>query len=598
MLLRPYQAAAVQATYDYLRTRPGNPCIVIPTAGGKTPVIAQICQDATQQWNGRVAILAHVKELIAQAAKTLTTMGVKAGLYSAGLKRRDLDTPVVAAGIQSIYKRACDLGPVDLILVDEAHLIPPGTDGEGMYRSFLQDAQAVNPNVRVIGLTATPFRMKSGMICGEDSLLTEVCYEVGVRELIRDGYLCPPISKGPRGFRPDTSGLHTRAGEFIDAEVEALMDVEEHVIAAVDEIVERTAERQTVLIFASGVQHGQHIQAALQSRHGVECGFICGKTPSDQREELIRRFKGDTATDLFGTRKPLKYLCNVNVLTTGFDAPNIDCVVLLRPTLSPGLYYQMIGRGFRLHPDKVDFLVLDFGENVTRHGPVDKIKVKPAGSGNGGGEAPAKECPECNELVAAGYARCPACNFTFPPPERSKHGTSASDKEVVSGVVSQEELEVQETNYREHTSRQSGNKSMRVDYVCGLNDVRSEWISFEHPNEWVKGKAAAWWKARSPDPVPITVAEAVDAANGGALCDTHAITVTSASGQKFDRITDYQLGELPPPMTPEELKDFLAQREQHHEERTQHVTWLGEGDDVNASFQDAWQDYPDDDIPF
>ena len=176
--LRPYQREAVAAVYDYLRCRDDNPCVVIPTAGGKTPVMATICRDAVERWDGRVLILAHVKELLEQAVEKLHAMApdlwMKIGVYSAGLKSRDRDHPIIVAGIQSVYKRAAELDAFDVILIDESHLLPP--DGEGMYRTFLAEAKVVNPNVRLVGLTATPYRMSTGMICGPDNLLNHVCY--------------------------------------------------------------------------------------------------------------------------------------------------------------------------------------------------------------------------------------------------------------------------------------------------------------------------------------------------------------------------------------------------------------------------------------
>ena len=377
MELRPYQQAAITAVYDYLRDHDDNPCVVIPTAGGKTPVLATICKDAVTQWGGRVLVLAHVKELLQQAADKLQAIcpELKFGVYSAGLKRRDTEHPVIVAGIQSVYKRACELDAFDLIIVDEAHLIPP--DGEGMYRQFLAEAKVVNPRVRTIGLTATPFRLKSGMICGPENILNAVCFEVGVRELIRDGYLCPLVTKAGRE-KADTAQLHVRAGEFVADELEEMMDQDQLVEAACNEIVEYTRDRHAVLIFASGVKHAQHIQHVLWENHGVECGFVCGETPDGDREELLARFRGDQTSGLF-EREPLKYLVNVNVLTTGFDAPRIDCVALLRPTLSPGLFYQQVGRGFRLCPGKQNCLVLDFGGNILRHGPVDQVRVRRSG---------------------------------------------------------------------------------------------------------------------------------------------------------------------------------------------------------------------------
>ena len=248
MQLRPYQQAAVNAVYNHLRDRDDNPCVVIPTAGGKTPCMATICKDAVTLWQGRVLVLAHVKELLQQTADKLTAVcpEVDYGIYSAGLKRRDTDNPVIIAGIQSVYKRACELDRFDLIIVDEAHLISP--DGEGMYHQFLAESKMVNPRVRIIGFTATPFRLKDGPICAPENILNTICYEVGIKELIRDGFLCPLVSKSGKD-QIDFGSLHIRAGEFVADEVEALMDSESLVESVCREIVEQTADRNAVLIF-------------------------------------------------------------------------------------------------------------------------------------------------------------------------------------------------------------------------------------------------------------------------------------------------------------------------------------------------------------
>jgi DNA repair protein RadD len=547
LALRPYQQASVDAVYEHLRTRGDNPCVVIPTGGGKTPVIATICRDAAGTWGGRVLILAHVKELLEQTTEKLRVVcpEVKFGVYSAGLNRRETDHAVIVAGIQSVYKRARELDAFDLVIVDEAHMIPP--EGDGMYRQLLAAAKEVNPQLRVIGLTATPFRMKSGLICSPENILNSVCYEVGVRELIRDGYLCPLATKAGRQ-KADTANLHVRGGEYIAGEVEDLMDQDALVEAACAEIVEYTRERGACLIFASGIRHGKHVVHVLAEKHGFECGFVCSETPDRERDEGLARFRGDDHVGLF-ERRPLKYLCNVNVLTTGFDAPNIDCVVLLRPTLSPGLYYQMVGRGFRLHPGKTDCLVLDFGGNVLRHGPVDQIKVKDHDAGNGG-EAPAKECPKCNSVIAAGYSRCPDCGFEFPPPERQKHESKATDAGILSGQVTTTVYDVTDASYSVHVKRGSSAddpRTMRVDYRVGFREWKTEWVCFEHTG-FARQKAIAWWKHRSLDPVPDDVDRAVEIASNGGLADTKKITVRAVAGEPYERIVGYELGPIPEPL--------------------------------------------------
>ena len=406
-----------------------------------------------------------------------------------------------------------------------------------MYRQFLTDAKIVNPNLRIVGFTATPFRLKSGPICAPDGFLNHVCHEVGVRELIVQGYLCPLITKA-RISKADFGQLHIRAGEFVADEMEGLMDQETLVRSACAEIVERTVSRNACLIFASGVRHGQHIIDMLEREHGIECGFVCGETPTAERDATLGRFKAGQ----------LKFLCNVNVLTTGFDAPRIDCVALVRPTMSPGLYYQMVGRGFRLHPSKANCLVLDFGGNVLRHGPVDDLKIKSARAG--GGEAPAKECLECLSMIAAGYARCPECGFVFPPPERKKHEAQASEAGILSGQVTDTECDVQNVTYCVHAKRDAppdAPKTMRVDYRIGLDQWRSEFICLEHQG-YARQKAVAWWRQRSPDPVPDTAERAVEIAEAGGLAFAERITVRSIAGEKFERIVDYQLGPIPAPL--------------------------------------------------
>jgi DNA repair protein RadD len=555
--LRDYQQAAVDAVYNHLRNRDDNPVAVLPTGAGKSLVLAKIASDAVQQWNGRVLILAHVKELLEQNADKVRRLcpDIKVGLYSAGLKKRDTNTPVLVAGIQSIYKRACDLDPFDLIVVDEAHLI--SKKGDGMYRQFLADCKVINPHVRVIGLTATPFRLDSGMICSPDHFLNSICYEIGIKELIRDGYLCPLVSKAGIN-RADFSGVHMRAGEFVSEEVEQLAGDDALVSAACAEIVELTADRRAVLIFATSVAHGRQVVETLRDNHGIECGFVTGQTPADERDALLARFRGDQVAErsavgtLFDTgsgaigHSPLRFLCNVNVLTTGFDAPRVDCVVMLRPTMSPGLLYQCVGRGFRLHPDKQNCLVLDFGGNIERHGPIDQIKPKEKQL-RPGSEPPAKECEKCHALVACGYANCPECGHPFPPPDRESHDAQASDAGVLSGEVTDTEYEVRDVIYRIHRKRDADEdapRCLRVDYMIGLDHWQSEFICIEHSG-YARRKAEAWWRERCLDPCPTSAEEALDLAEVGLIAVPELITVRSIAGQKYDRIIKQTLGPLP-----------------------------------------------------
>ena len=572
MELRYYQKEAVEAAYEHLRTKDTNPCIVLPTGTGKSVVIAKIVSDAIKLWNGRVLILAHVKELLEQNAAKIKAFlpDIPVGIYSAGLKSRSTDEPVIVAGIQSVYNKACDLGAFDLVIVDEAHLIP--TDGDGMYRKFLKDMKVVNPKVRVVGLTATPFRLKGGLICKPENILNEVCYEAGLKEMIQQGFLAPLISRAGCA-EADLDKLHVRGGEFINSEIAEAMDKEDIVNSACKEIVELTKDRKSVLIFTTSVDHCKHVAEKIEEFSNSECAIVTGDTSPVERAEILKRFKAETVVDdFFETPKPpLKFLSNVNVLTTGFDAPNTDCVVLLRPTYSAGLLIQMVGRGTRLSPNtgKTNCLVLDYGKNIIRHGPVDMITVKESKEGReSDGDPPAKMCPNCRTVVAIVCRTCPTCGFNFPMNDSCKLSKSASKSGILSGETSYEEHLINHEFYCVHHKRNNDNfkpNTMRIDYRTSEGLLKSEWVCPGHTG-YAREKFEKWWKQRAnPNyPIPKSAKEAVEYANNGVLAQTLKIKIKNVAGEKFPRITEYVLGDIPvgDPNTPnwvDEVDDYSAE---------------------------------------
>lgn len=551
MELRGYQQIAVNAVYDYMRKSDLNPCVVLPTGAGKSIVIAKIVTDAVTLWQGRCLILAHVKELLEQNAAKIAALcpEIDIGIFSAGLNSRNTKERVIVAGIQSVYDKAAQLGSFDLVLIDEAHLIPP--DGDGMYRSFLDDMKKINPNIRLIGLTATPYRLKGGLICRKENLLNEVCCEIGVRELIVAGYLSKLRSKNGK-YKADLDNLHIRGGEFVAEDVEKAMDNERLVTASCREIAELCKDRKKVLIFASSIDHCRHIAETIHEQTHEECGIVTGHTPKLERAEILDRFRGITQKNLFGEAKPeLKYLVNVGVLTTGFDAPAIDCVAILRPTNSAGLYYQMVGRGFRLSPDtgKTDCLILDYGGNIMRHGPVDMIRIteNPGRKGNGG--APVRECPQCQSVFPAGRTACPDCGYEFPREERElRHDSRACSDGILSGESSELEYPVKDVYYCTHTKRNADEgtpKTMRIDYMIGFNDFQAEWVCPEHTG-YARRKFEKWWRERTEIDPPGTAAECVQIAQKGYLKKPVAITVKTTAGQRFPEIVKYTFAKNEP----------------------------------------------------
>lgn len=490
--LRPYQEAAVSAIYQYFAEKDGHPLVVIPTAGGKSIVLASFIQGVLQQWpDQRILVVTHVRELIAQNHAEMMGLWPEApaGIYSAGLGRRDIGARVLFAGIQSIHRRAYDVQQCDLVLIDEAHLIPRASDT--MYRRFLDTLSRINPALKVIGFTATPYRLDSGLLHeGEGRMFTDIAYEVPIRDLIDHGYLCPLISKAT-DLTLDVGGVGSRGGEFIPGQLQAAVDREAITTAAIDEILAYGEDRRSWLAFCSGVEHATHVAEALRER-AVSCATIFGDTPAAERDRIIAAFK----------RGEIRALASMGVLTTGFNAPAVDLIAMLRPTKSVGLYVQMAGRGTRLAPGKENCLVLDFAGNVARHGPIDAVKAKKPAEGEG--PPPTKVCPDCDSILPAALRECPDCGHQFPPPE-VKVAARATTLAILSTLRAQW-LDVSEVAYSRH-DKPGKPSSLRVDYRCGL--VRhSEWICFEHTG-YARQKAVAWWQARSAAPVPATITDAV-----------------------------------------------------------------------------------------
>lgn len=474
-MLRPYQQRAIDQLYAWFQSNPsGHPCLVLPTGAGKSHIVAALCKDAVMQWpQTRILMLTHVKELIEQNAEKMRQHwpGAPMGIYSASVGRKQLGEAITFAGIQSVRNKAQLMGRIDLVLIDECHLV--SHKDEGGYRTLLNDLSAINPAIRVIGLTATPYRLGHGLITDKPALFDDLIEPVSIEELIHGGYLSVLRSKVTQ-TKLSTDGVKKRGGEYIESELQKAVDTSPQNIAVVDEVIERAQGRKSWLFFCSGVQHSEHIRDVLRSR-GISAECVTGATPKAERERIIADFKAGR----------IQALTNANVLTTGFDAPNVDLIVLLRPTMSASLYVQMVGRGLRLKDHTDDCLVLDFAGAVAHHGPITAVKPpKKAGSGNG--EAPVKLCDECGELVHPTVKTCPACGHEFPPPKEKHYRLHTDDIMGVAGT----DMDVTAWTWRVKTSRSTGVEMLMVSYYGGLSDPPiNEYICINH--EGYAGQKAA-----------------------------------------------------------------------------------------------------------
>ncbi len=501
--LRPYQQASIDAVMDYWRAGGGNPLVDMATGLGKSVVIAKMVRDLTESYPAmRVLMLVHSRELVAQNHMALMRLWPEApaGIYSAGLNRRDSHHRITFASIQSVYRKARELGPRHLVLIDEAHMVP--TSGDGMYRKLLSDLRAEVPDLRCAGLSATPYRMDSGRLDeGDGRLFDQVVYSYGVGAGIEDGWLSPLVSKAG-AVEIDVSGVGSRGGEFIPGALEQAADNDALTRAAVADMLAKAGDRKSWLVFCAGVKHAGHVRDALRSA-GISAECVTGDTPAGDRDHFIREFKAGR----------IRALTSMGVLTTGFDAPNVDMIALLRPTRSTGMFVQMLGRGTRLCEGKASCLVLDYSGNVRRFGPVDQIEVESKRKGAGAmrveaDRVMAKECPQCQSLAHLSARQCADCGYEWPV--TVEHDTRADDAPILSRDAPPPKAEALDVaHWSAGVHRKEGSPdSVRVEYLAGLMTYR-EWIMPAHGG-YPGRKALDWWRKHGGQlPVPATADEAI-----------------------------------------------------------------------------------------
>lgn len=483
--LRPYQQEALDAAWEYVINRDGDPLTVMPTGSGKSIVVGSFIKKVVEEYPGtRVMCATHVAELVEQNHSKLKLLmpDLPIGIHSAGLNKRDMEHDVLFAGVQSVYRKGDNLRPFDFLLIDEAHLVPKKS--EGMYRRLIDDLRANNSDLRILGYTATPYRLDSGLLTEQpNNIFTSVCYDADVIRLIDEGWLStivPHVGKA----QYDTSGLRLRGGEFSAPDLNRMLDESEKVTqAAVEEVLAEGADRKSWLIFCGSVKQASLVNEMIRSA-GVHSELVTGETRKPVRRSMVERFREGS----------LRCLINVGVFTTGFDAPNVDLIAMMRPTHSPGLHVQMLGRGMRLSPatGKENCLALDFGGNVERHGPINRVRIPKK---KGTGEAPIKMCPECKyDGIHASALVCPECGYEFPPREVTVRGRSLLD--IISRTFRQK-MPVTSVRYGLHKKNKSNgvSRTLRVDYYAGLSKTASEFICIEHSG-YAGQKAMRWLKAR------------------------------------------------------------------------------------------------------
>ncbi|MBE3898575.1 DEAD/DEAH box helicase [Vibrio parahaemolyticus] len=355
--LRPYQADSVKAVIHYFRKHSTPAVIVLPTGAGKSLVIAELARLA----KGRVLVLAHVKELVEQNHAKYEGYGLKGAIFSAGLGRKETDQQVVFASVQSVVRNLDSFkNQFSLLVIDECHRVPD--DKNSSYQKVITHLRELNPGIKVLGLTATPYRLGMGWIyqyhtrgqvrTEESRFFRDCIFELPIRYLLDENFLTPARMMDAPVLSYDFSQLKpANTGRYKEAEMDMVIDKAKRATPQiVEQIIQYARERKGVMIFAATVRHAQEIHGLLPEG---ETAIVIGNTPTPERDAIIQAFKN----------REIKYLVNVSVLTTGFDAPHVDLIAILRPTESVSLYQQIVGRGLRLSEGKNECLVLDYAGN-------------------------------------------------------------------------------------------------------------------------------------------------------------------------------------------------------------------------------------------
>ena len=503
---REYQTEAINAIFNYFYSnKRGNPLVVAPTGSGKSIMISLLCDIVFKKWpDQKILIISHVKEILRQNLRVIKEhMDNKAiGMYSAGLRSKTLKD-ITIAGIQSIYNKPELFDQFDIIIVDEAHTIPHTRNGR--YHKFF--SQVKKP---VIGFTATPFRLGTGYLhMGNGAFFDDIVYTISIKKLQDDGYLCKLTSKGTKK-RLDASKIKKQAGDYILRELSLAFDRDRITRNIVQELLSYKDLRKKWLVFAIDINHAENIAAELNFV-GIKTAYVHSRMTGD-RDDTISDFK----------RGMYQALVSVAVLTTGFDAPDVDLIVLIRPTASPVLHVQIIGRGLRPYPGKEDCLILDFAGNLMRNGPIDAPVIKLRGKGDG--EAIMKECNHCYEIVHAAIRICPCCGKPFE--FRHKLSAHSADKNI---LTTEDWHPIDEVKYFNYTGSRKI-PMLKVSYFCGLRRF-NEYVCLEHSG-YAKHKAHHWWRRRSPEQPPDTAQQALE------LSDTlnTPIKILVNEGGKFPTI--------------------------------------------------------------
>lgn len=546
MPIRYYQREAVDSIFDYWKEADGNPLVDMATGVGKSITLGTLFEELIRDYPDlRLLNVVHVIELV--LGNYAEFLGLcpfaPAGVYAAGANRRDAKSPVLFGQIQSIYNKAKEIGHVDILAIDEVHLVP--NKENAIYRQFIAELTAINPDLKIVGLSATVYRLDSGRLDeGDDKLFDRVVYTYSIRQGVDDGYLTTLSSK-PLSTNYDVAGVTKSMGDYKFSDYREAVDTDDLNKRVVQEVLEVEGARRKSLIFTRGVEHAKRMRDAFQVA-GRAVEVVHGGTPAGERRRLIEALKSG---ELWG-------LVNDNVLSTGTNIVGVDLIVDCYRTMSAARYVQRAGRGTRVvyppgfDPEAVDAdarraaiaghikpncRYMDFAGNIKEHGPVDMIEPRKPGKGRG--EAPIKVCPSCFEINHASVRSCSCCGHEFDFEEKPRFEARADTAPILSSTQA-EWIPVRRRQFKYH-EKLGGTPSVRAEFTSGLT-VYKTWLCPQHSG-FAKQKCDRWWSQHSgPLPFPSSVDEFLS--RQGELTDTAEISIKPQAGSKYWDVTGFKPG--------------------------------------------------------
>lgn len=445
--LRKYQENAIRELRKNIANGKRKLILCAPTGAGKTVMFTYMVSRAVERQK-KCLIVTDRTELLTQAGGALEKFGLKPIEIKPNKRINSLNGILYVGMAQTLKRRIKDqmyvdfLNGLDLVIFDEAHK-----------QEFNELMPYINEKTTVIGATATPYR--DGNQVSLHEFYNEIVEVTTIGELIKTGFLSKPHSYG---VKVDLSNVRTKAGEYDQDQVAKMYD-EVKMYHGVFENYTKITPNKKAIIFASNVESSVQLVDDFKQR-GLPIEHIDGTTPQGERKRILEWFKNT----------PNALISNVGILNAGFDEPNLEVVILYRATKSISLFLQMCGRGSRVTETKKDFYILDFGNNISRHGFWEQerewnLKKKKKKDG----VAPVKDCPECGCILSARLMECPEC----------KHVFEKTEKDIEEQII----VELQKMTYQQIQDEIKTADFKKLEQIAIAKGYKKTWIYYHLKTE-------------------------------------------------------------------------------------------------------------------